>query len=162
MERQLAQKQASIDKLLTTPKEEGRPFSASEVQNLMGGEKKAQTSVIEITESYNNSEIVEESIIPENNATNKKKTRSSKKKRDRLKTTTNNAGNTVASNKQEAKENIKGDGNDAKVNRQETSNESEKIKFLIVGDSELQRVDCLFVFFCFQFVLSGLVRISSY
>ena len=80
LERQLAQKQAIVEKLLTTPKEEGRPFCASEVQNLMGGEKKAQTSVIEITESYNNSNIVEESIIPENIVTNKKKTRSSKKK----------------------------------------------------------------------------------
>ena len=39
LERQLAQKQAIIEKLLTTPKEEGRPFSASEVQNLMGGKK---------------------------------------------------------------------------------------------------------------------------
>ena len=108
LERQLAQKQAIIEKLLTAPKEEGRPFCASEVQNLMGGEKKAQTSVIEITESYNNSNIVKESIIPENIVTNKKKTRSSKKKRYRLKTTTNNAGNTLASNKQEATKNTKG------------------------------------------------------
>ena len=80
LEIQLAQKQALIEKHLTTLKEEGRPSCTSELQSLMGGKKKAQTSVIEITESYNNSKVVEESIIPENIVTNKKKTQSSKKK----------------------------------------------------------------------------------
>ena len=141
LERQLAQKQAIIDKLLTTPKEEGRPFSANEIRNLMGGEKKAQTSGIEITESYNNSNIVEESIIPENNVTNKKKTRSSKKKRDRLKTTTNNAGNTVASNKQESTENTNGNSNDATVNTQEKNLENKSDSTVIIGDSMVKNLD---------------------
>ena len=141
LERQLAQKQAIIEKLLTAPKEEGRPFCASEVQNLMGGEKKAQTSVIEIKEGYNNSNIVEESIIPENIVTNKKKTRSSKKKRDRLKTTTNNAGNTLASNKQEATENTKGNSTNATVNRQEKNLENKSDSTVIIGDSMVKNLD---------------------
>eukprot|EP00112_Aurelia_sp_Birch-Aquarium-sp1_P018679 Seg449.4 transcript_id=Seg449.4/GoldUCD/mRNA.D3Y31 product="hypothetical protein" protein_id=Seg449.4/GoldUCD/D3Y31 len=91
------------------------------------GKKKAQTSVIEITESDNNSNIVEESIIPENNVINKKESRPSKKKRDRLKTTTNNAGNTVASNKQEAKEIIECNSNDATENRQEKNLEKKSV-----------------------------------
>lgn len=36
LERQVAQKQATIDKLLTTPKEEGRPFYVGEVQKPHG------------------------------------------------------------------------------------------------------------------------------
>eukprot|EP00112_Aurelia_sp_Birch-Aquarium-sp1_P012763 Seg2688.2 transcript_id=Seg2688.2/GoldUCD/mRNA.D3Y31 product="hypothetical protein" protein_id=Seg2688.2/GoldUCD/D3Y31 len=171
LERQVAQKQATIDKLLTTPKEEGRPFYVGEVQNLMGhcpqqpnqsvshnkrelhneivsntttqkkGKKKAQTSVIEITESYNNSNIVEESIIPENNVINKKESRPSKKKRDRLKTTTNNAGNTVASNKQETKEITECNSNDATENRQEKNLEKKSVSTVIIGDSMVKNLD---------------------